>query len=123
MALPNYIRFKTLQAKGIAESWAFLRNLIENYGFPPGKLLSPQIRIWAEDEVGAWVETRPVAPAEPRGIAASRRAQKAARLRSESSTQTLEIEADEATATTRGPPALGVPTGEFGPGAEGVAAL
>ena len=78
--LPTYIRFKVLKQRGIARSWPYLKDLIEDHGFPPGQLLSPQIRVWDESSVAAWIAARPAEPAPPRGFAARRAAEKAARL-------------------------------------------
>ena len=98
--LPTYIRFKVLKQRGIARSWPYLKDLIEDHGFPAGKLLSPQVRVWDEGEVSAWLETRPVEPAPPRGFAARRAAEKAARLQHLTEQPELE-KADEADASTR----------------------
>jgi hypothetical protein len=38
-----------------------LDNLIEKHGFPPGRWMSPNCRIWFEDEVQEWLESRPIA--------------------------------------------------------------
>jgi hypothetical protein len=44
------LRYKQLNERNIAKSWEQLRNLIENEGFSPGRLLSPNCRVWFEDE-------------------------------------------------------------------------
>ena len=108
--LPTYIRFKVLKARGIADSWAYLRGLIEDHGFPPGKLLSPQIRVWDESEVSAWLDTRPVEPAPPRGFAARRAAEKVARLHQDPPELMKAEEPDGPAGTieaSRGPPDSG----------------
>jgi hypothetical protein len=103
--LPHFVRFRDLKERNIVQSWPALNDLIENEGFPRGRKLSPQIRVWTVDEVNAWLETRPFEPAEPRGEPARRAAAKAARLSApDQKTQELR-EADEAIAPTRGPPA------------------
>jgi predicted DNA-binding transcriptional regulator AlpA len=67
-------RFVDLKANGVAKSWPQLYRMIELYGFPAGRLLSPQVRVWTDTEIDAWLATRPVrADAAPRGVAKSRR--------------------------------------------------
>ena len=64
------LRFRDLQKRQIVGSWAQLRNLVEKYGFPPGRMLSPNCRIWdEEDEIAPWLESRPTTGPEPRGAA------------------------------------------------------
>src|SRR5262245_33934195 len=67
------LRFRDLQARGIVKSWPQLKNLTEKHDFPKGKMLSPNIRTWTEDEVYEWYEGRPVAGPEPRGAAKAKR--------------------------------------------------
>ena len=101
--LPQFVRFKALKEANIVQSWPALKDLIDHEGLPCGRKLSPQIRVWTIDEVNAWIETRPLEPAEPRGLAARRAAEKAARL--QHLTEQSELgEADGANAGTRGPP-------------------
>ena len=52
------LRFKQLKERHIAENRCQLGNLIHNYGFPTGFLLSPNVRVRGEEEVEAWVEAR-----------------------------------------------------------------
>jgi hypothetical protein len=56
----KYVRFRDLKARGIADSWARLNQLIENEGFPRGRLLSPQVRVWTEQELQDFHASRPV---------------------------------------------------------------
>jgi hypothetical protein len=58
-ALKPRLRFKDLKAAGITDSWTQLAHLVDDYGFPPGKKLSPNVRSWTVEEVAAWVEGRP----------------------------------------------------------------
>ena len=58
--LPVFVRFRDLRRSGIADNWQSLGRLIEDEGFPPGVLLSPNIRAWRLDEVEQWLATRPV---------------------------------------------------------------
>lgn len=57
--LPTFVRFKTLQARGIVDNFPTLVRWIEEWGFPPGRLLGPNVRAWTEDEVADWLESRP----------------------------------------------------------------
>jgi hypothetical protein len=74
------LRFRDLKERGIANSWAQLKRMIELYGFPPGRMLTPNVRTWdEEDEVNPWIESRPVDGGSPlRGAAKTRHARKAA---------------------------------------------
>jgi hypothetical protein len=103
--LPTFVRFKTLKQRGIADNWVRVKDLIANHGFPPGRLLSPQVRVWTEDELAEWLETRPVEPAAPRGIAARLEAKKAARLQQEPPELLKAEESDGTADSTRCPPA------------------
>jgi hypothetical protein len=67
-------RFRDLKANGVARSWPQLCRMIELYGFPPGRLLTPQIRVWTDEEIAGWLATRPIrSDAAPRGVAKSKR--------------------------------------------------
>jgi hypothetical protein len=57
-----YLRFRDLRARGIVNNWNTLQEWISKRGFPKGRLLGPNARAWAEDEVEAWIATRPTAP-------------------------------------------------------------
>jgi hypothetical protein len=57
--LPVFVRFADLRAAGIVSNWAQLYNLIDEYGFPPGVMLSPNARAWNVDDVRAWLDARP----------------------------------------------------------------
>jgi hypothetical protein len=59
--VPAYCRFIDLQRAQICSSWAQLKRLIEEQGFPPGILASPNVRIFAVAEVRRWLAGRPVA--------------------------------------------------------------
>lgn len=58
--LPVYVRFRDINAAGIAKNWPTLTRLIEEENFPRGVMLSPNIRAWRLDEIRAWLETRPI---------------------------------------------------------------
>ena len=49
--LPTLIRFRDLRASGIANNWTQLLRMIDQDGFPRGKLLSPNVRAWDVNEI------------------------------------------------------------------------
>ena len=53
------LRFKDLVERGIVRNWTTLMRLIREQGFPEGILIGPNSRAWPEDEVDAWVASRP----------------------------------------------------------------
>jgi hypothetical protein len=57
--LPVFVRFRDLRAAGICDNWTQVFRLIEDYGFPSGVLLSPNIRAWDVDAIRRWLENRP----------------------------------------------------------------
>jgi predicted DNA-binding transcriptional regulator AlpA len=65
------LRMRDLKERRIIPSWPALKRKIERDGFPPGFLLGPNSRAWLEDEVDAWIASRPSAAGAitPRGIA------------------------------------------------------
>jgi predicted DNA-binding transcriptional regulator AlpA len=65
----KFLRFRDLQEAGIVASWPMLARRIERDGFPPGRKLGPNSRAWTEQEVRAWLDSRPTArkAAPPRG--------------------------------------------------------
>jgi hypothetical protein len=78
------LRFADLKIRGIARSWAQLKRLIDLYGFPKGRLLSANCRIWdEEEELNPWLESRPVDGNPLRGAAKAKKARKAAAAQSE----------------------------------------
>lgn len=79
----RFLRFRDLKERGIIDSWAQLDNLIKKYGFPPGRMLSPNVRAWdEEEELEPWLASRPAPGPPPRG-AAKRKAEAAADWRRE----------------------------------------
>ena len=56
------LRFKDLQASGIARSWPMLRLRVRNDGFPTGFRLGGNSRAWREQDVEAWLASRPTGP-------------------------------------------------------------
>jgi predicted DNA-binding transcriptional regulator AlpA len=71
--MTTLLRFPDLQERGIARSWAQLKNLQRRYGFPVGRMLSANSRVWTEQEVDEWLVDRPVEGPELRGAAKGRR--------------------------------------------------
>jgi hypothetical protein len=64
------LRYRDLVARRIVSNRPQLKRLQEQYGFPLGRMMSPNTRTWTEGEVGEWYETRPVAePGQWRGAA------------------------------------------------------
>jgi predicted DNA-binding transcriptional regulator AlpA len=59
------LRFADLKTRGIVRSWPQLKNLQQLHGFPPGKMLSPNVRTWTEEEIDAYYASRPVENARP----------------------------------------------------------
>jgi predicted DNA-binding transcriptional regulator AlpA len=57
--LPVYIRFRDLVVANIVGSWTQLLRLIEEQNFPPGRMLSRNVRAWRKDEVEQWLSDRP----------------------------------------------------------------
>jgi hypothetical protein len=67
--LPIFVRFRDLRNSGIADNWTQLLRMVDHDGFPCGKLLSPNVRVWDINEIRQWLEARPTA----RKIVATRR--------------------------------------------------
>ena len=67
--MTNWLRFPDLRARNVVKSWTQLKRLIEEYGFPPGRMLSPNVRAWTEEEIDAYCASCPVEGPEPRGAA------------------------------------------------------
>jgi predicted DNA-binding transcriptional regulator AlpA len=58
MPLPRLVRFADLADLDIVKNRPQLRNLVKHQGFPPGRLAGPNTRVWSEDEILAWLESR-----------------------------------------------------------------
>ena len=54
------LRFNGLKAKNIVKNRVQLDRMQRLYGFPKGRLLSPNVRAWTEDEIDTWLDDRPV---------------------------------------------------------------
>ena len=57
----KFQRFADLKASGLVGNWAQLRNLIRDHNFPPGRMLSPNVRAWSDAEIDQWLASRPQA--------------------------------------------------------------
>jgi predicted DNA-binding transcriptional regulator AlpA len=75
--MKRWLRFRDLKNRGLVKSWPQIKRLIEEYGFPPGRMLSPNVRAWTDEEVEQYENSRPVAGPELRGIAKINRDRKA----------------------------------------------
>jgi hypothetical protein len=60
--LPVHLRFDDLKTSRIVNSWQTLKRLINEQNFPPGRLASPNTRLWTYDEVMDWLNSRPTKP-------------------------------------------------------------
>jgi predicted DNA-binding transcriptional regulator AlpA len=57
----KFIRYPDLKQKGVVNSRMTLKRLIDDHGFPPGVLITPNARAWDEAEVDGWLAARPSA--------------------------------------------------------------
>jgi predicted DNA-binding transcriptional regulator AlpA len=57
----RYISYPGLVDKGAVNSRMTLWRMIREHGFPAGLMITPNRRVWAEDEVDAWIASRPTA--------------------------------------------------------------
>src|SRR5262245_25408641 len=65
MALPKVVlRFKDLTRVGI-NNWPTLKRRIQQDNFPPGRYVGENTRVWTEEEVAAWFDSRPKAGPPP----------------------------------------------------------
>ncbi len=56
--LPKLLRQADLTELGISRSRQNTRHMQIHYGFPLGRLLGPHTRVWTEEEVAAWFNSR-----------------------------------------------------------------
>jgi predicted DNA-binding transcriptional regulator AlpA len=59
MAISTYLRFRDLKQRQIVTSWPQLGRLIRDQGFPRGSMLGANTRAWPEEEIVAWLDSRP----------------------------------------------------------------
>jgi predicted DNA-binding transcriptional regulator AlpA len=57
--LPVYVRYRDIEASGIARNWPTLLRLIAEEDFPQGVMLSRNIRAWRLNEIETWLANRP----------------------------------------------------------------
>jgi predicted DNA-binding transcriptional regulator AlpA len=62
--IPKLLRFKNLKELRIVANWTTLSRWINNGTFPPGQLIGPNTRVWTEEEVSAWWDSRVDPPPE-----------------------------------------------------------
>jgi hypothetical protein len=72
------IRFRHLKERGIVDNWPQVKRLVEQQGFPPGRYLGANTRVWLEDEIDDWLDTRPTAGQDPNDKPAPQRDRAAA---------------------------------------------
>ena len=77
------LRLRNLKERGIVLSWPQLKRLQELHGFPLGRLLSPNVRVWTEEEIDAYIASRPVTGGELRGAAKAKHERMAAQSEAE----------------------------------------
>ena len=56
--MKRFSRFRNLKERGIVENWPTLLRWIANEGFPPGFRTGPNTRLFPDDEVERWLESR-----------------------------------------------------------------
>lgn len=59
MATDKLLRFRDLKVRGILKNHVTLGRWVANEGFPPGRMLGPNTRVWLESEIEAWLASRP----------------------------------------------------------------
>ena len=60
MTVEERLRFKDLQEKKIVTNWPQLKRLVEEHGFPPGRIIGPNTRVWTPSEINEYLELRPM---------------------------------------------------------------
>jgi predicted DNA-binding transcriptional regulator AlpA len=60
MPIERLLRYADLKELGIVRNRVTLGRLIKFEGFPPGKLLGQNTRVWPEGGVQTWLASRPV---------------------------------------------------------------
>ena len=56
----TYRRYADLKARGVVKNRTQLKNMIEKYNFPRGRLISPNVRVWTDEEIDTYIDSRPV---------------------------------------------------------------
>jgi hypothetical protein len=57
--IEQHYRFVDLKRKGLIGNWPTLRHLQKVHGFPAGKKLGGNMRVWTAREVNEWLASRP----------------------------------------------------------------
>jgi hypothetical protein len=57
--LERHYRFNDLKELGIVPNWPTLSAWIRERQFPPGRLVSPRIRLWNSQEIQEWLDRQP----------------------------------------------------------------
>jgi predicted DNA-binding transcriptional regulator AlpA len=78
------LRYRNLVARGVVRNRMTLKRRIKLDGFPPGRMTGPNERTWTEDEVDAWVNSRPIEGPKLKG--AAKRNRELARSKADSCT-------------------------------------
>jgi hypothetical protein len=63
------LRFRDLKDRRIVSNHVTLGRWIAKEGFPPGFMLGPNTRVWREDDIDAWLDSRPTENTLLRGAA------------------------------------------------------
>ncbi len=79
--VPRFLRQTDLAERKISATHQSTQHLQATQGFPLGRLLGPNTRVWTTDEINAWLATRPVEVSEQ----SRRRAQRSVEARRASS--------------------------------------
>ena len=58
--MQQWLRYADLVDRGLVRNRITLGNWIRDCGFPPGRLLGPNTRVWSEQEIDFWIASRPV---------------------------------------------------------------
>jgi hypothetical protein len=57
--LARQLRYRDLKERGLFNNRVTLALWIKDRGFPPGRLVGPNTRLWDEAEIAAWLASRP----------------------------------------------------------------
>ena len=56
--MQRYIRYSELIARGIVNNRQTLSRWMRDLGFPASIALGPRTRVWSEDAINTWIESR-----------------------------------------------------------------
>jgi hypothetical protein len=59
MPIGKLLRFRDIKERNIIRNWPALKRAIDLRGFPPGRYIAANTRVWTEAEVEAWIESLP----------------------------------------------------------------